>query len=94
MVKIETTGKFVQQFNELRFEDPELEAEINKRIHWFQKNPRDTRLKDHRLSKRMAGKRAFSITSDVRLVYECLSETSVRFLAIGGHKRVYKRKIG
>lgn len=93
MVKIETTGKFIQQFNELRFENPELEAEINNRIHWFQKNPHDTRLKDHLLSKRMAGKRAFSITGDVRIVYEWLSKNTVRFLAIGGHKRVYKRKI-
>lgn len=94
MVKIERAGKFNQQLDEIRFEDPELEAEINKRICWFHKNPHDTRLDNHILTKRMAGKWAFSITDDIRIVYEWLSKTTVRFLAIGIHKRVYRRKTG
>ena len=40
----------------------------------------------------MAEKWAFSITDDIRIVYEWLNKNTVRFLAIGGHNRVYKRK--
>ncbi|MBI2086543.1 hypothetical protein HYT74_04330 [Candidatus Daviesbacteria bacterium] len=56
------------------------------------KNPQDTRLKNHSLTGRMIGKWAFSITGDIRIVYEWLGKTAVRFLAIGGHKKVYRRK--
>jgi len=91
MIKIERTGKFNQLLDELRL-DPELKEEIDQRIRWFQKNPHDTRLGNHKLTQRMLGKWAFSITDDIRIVYEWLGETTVRFLAIGGHKKVYRRK--
>lgn len=92
MVKIEQTGKFNRLLDDLRFGNRQLELEITKRIGWFKKNPHDTRLGNHKLIQRMIGKWAFSITGDIRIVYEWLGETTVRFLAIGGHKRVYKRK--
>lgn len=91
MIKIEQTGKFNRLLDNVRFGNPELELEVNKKICWFQNNPDDTRLDNHALSKRMEGKWAFSITDDIRIVYEWLSKTTVRFLAIGGHKKVYKR---
>ena len=37
----------------------------------------------------MKGKFAFSITNDIRIIYEWLGKNTVRFLAIGGHKKVY-----
>jgi len=37
----------------------------------------------------MRGKFSFSITGDVRIVYEWLGRNEVRFLAIGGHRKVY-----
>ncbi len=37
----------------------------------------------------MKGKFAFSITGDMRIIYEWLGKNTVRFLAIGGHKKVY-----
>lgn len=92
MLKIEQTGKFNQLLDELRFGNPKLELKIAKRIDWFQGNPQDTRLDNHKLSQRMAGKWAFSITDDIRIVYEWLSKNTVRFLAIGGHGKVYQRK--
>lgn len=92
MIKIEHTGKYVQLLDNLCLDNSPLKEEINKRISWFQKNPNDTRLGNHALIKRMIGKWAFSITGDIRIVYEWLGETTVRFLAIGGHKKVYQRK--
>ncbi|MBI2039622.1 type II toxin-antitoxin system mRNA interferase toxin, RelE/StbE family [Candidatus Microgenomates bacterium] len=92
MVKIERTGKFNQLLDEIHYEDSALKAEIDKRIRWFRKNSQDTRLDNHPLTGRMKGKWAFSITDDIRIVYEWLGKTTVRFLGIGGHRKVYKRK--
>ncbi len=39
----------------------------------------------------MKGKWAFSITDDIRIVYEWKTKNVVRFLAIGGHEKVYGR---
>lgn len=69
--------------------DPSLEKEVEKRTEWFRKNPQDTRLDNHNLTKRMEGKWAFSITDDIRIVYEWTNKTTVRFLAIGPHSKVY-----
>lgn len=91
MLKTERTGKFNQLLDEIFFENPDLISEVEKRIYWFQKNPSDTRLDNHPLTKRMEEKWAFSIADDIRIVYEWLSKTTVRFLAIGGHRKVYKR---
>jgi mRNA-degrading endonuclease YafQ of YafQ-DinJ toxin-antitoxin module len=70
---------------------PDLIEEINQRVFWFVNNRKDTRLRDHHLIKRLKGKRAFSISEDVRIVYEETGKHEVTFLAIGGHARVYKR---
>lgn len=93
MVKIEKTGKFNQLLDELYLKNPELKAETDQRTRWFQQNPQDTRLRNHLLTGRMVEKWAFSITDDIRIVYEWLGKTTVRFLAIGGHQKVYRRKI-
>lgn len=92
MIRVEKTGKFNQLLDEICFENPQLKLEVNQRIQWLKNNPDDTRLDNHALTKRMEGKWAFSITDDIRIVYEWLSKTTVRFLAIGGHGKAYKRK--
>lgn len=92
MIKVKQVGKFRKLLDELYVEEPELKIEVNTRINWFQNNPEDSRLDNHALIKRMESKWAFSITDDIRIVYEWLGKTTVRFLAIGGHKKAYKRK--
>lgn len=92
MPKIIRNSRFEEMYAEVCEEDSLLEPEIQQRIRWFKKNPNDTRLNNHELTKKMAGKWAFLITDDIRIVYEWLGKTTVRLLAIGGHKRVYKRK--
>lgn len=90
MIQVKQAGKSRKLLDELYVKNPELEIEVNQRVNWFQNNPEDTRLNNHALTKRLEGKWAFSITDDIRIVYELLSKTTVRFLAIGGHKKVYK----
>ena len=92
MLKAQRHLEYIRDLTELLKSDSELGDEINKRVEWFKKNPDDTRLDNHHLEKRMKGRWAFSITGDVRIVYKWLGKKEVRFLAIGGHKKVYGKK--
>lgn len=40
---------------------------------------------------RLQDKYAFSITPDIRIVYEFIGPNTVRFLAIGTHQEVYQK---
>lgn len=89
MLKIQVRGKFDQMYRDLTFENPEMKELVLEKIKYFKNNPDDTRLKNHALRENLEGKYAFSITGDIRIVYEWLGKTTVRFLAIGGHVEVY-----
>lgn len=58
------------------------------RVTSFQAGKRDEPLNDHPLKGKMRGKRAFSITGDVRVVYEETKEAYI-FLDVGSHNQVY-----
>lgn len=88
-MRIEFTGDYNTEYKDIVENTPELKEEIRQRVHWFRNNPDDTRLDNHLLTKRMTGKWSFSVTNDIRIVYERLGKTSVRFLAIGRYKTVY-----
>ncbi len=92
MVKIDFTGRFSSMYSAVLEKKPELEGEVFKRVNWFRRRPDDQRLDNHALRKRMNGKWAFSITDDIRIVYEWKSKNVVRFLAIGRHEKVYNKK--
>ncbi len=89
MLKIQRTGRFNQQLDELCFEDLELAMLVSNLIALFQKNPEDTRLDNHPLRKPMEGRWAFSVTDDIRIVYKWTNKTTARFLDIGPHTKVY-----
>ena len=92
MVKIDFTGRFNSMYSTVLEKKPELEGEVLKRVNWFRRRPNDQRLDNHALRKRMRGKWAFSITDDIRIVYEWKTKNLVRFLAIGRHAKVYGRE--
>ena len=92
MLNIKRSGKFNHILELLTENDEELESLVEETIILFQKNPQDTRFSDHALSKRMKGKRAFSITGEIRIIYRQISRNVVRFLDIGTHPQVYSRK--
>lgn len=70
-------------------QSPELKERVSLQVERFRRNPTDTRLDNHDLKKEMSGQWAFSITGDIRIVYEWLGRHEARFLAIGGHEEVY-----
>lgn len=91
MIRIAKMGRFELMYRRLVKEDPNLRETIVKRIKWFSRNPEDTRLDNHLLTGYMEGKWSFSISGDIRIVYQWLGKNTVRFLAIGGHNKVYKK---
>ncbi|KKS85774.1 MAG: hypothetical protein UV59_C0005G0025 [Candidatus Gottesmanbacteria bacterium GW2011_GWA1_43_11] len=91
MIKIRYTGQYQKLHAKYIELIPDLRKEVDKRVIWFQKNPDDTRLDNHPLTKRLKGKWAFSITDDIRIVYEWRNKTTVRFLIIGPHDLVYRK---
>lgn len=91
MVRIQLGRGFNSSYKLFVKRNPHLKREVARRIIWFRKNPADTRLANHALKRRMKGKFAFSITRDTRIIYEWLGKSTVRFLAIGGHKQVYRQ---
>lgn len=93
MLKIKFGGTYYKTLRKTLEEQPELSITIDQKIKYFQKNFKDTRLDNHSLTGRMGNKCAFSITEDIRIVYEWLGKNTVRFLAIGGHSQVYRKQV-
>lgn len=91
MVKVRTTGKYKRSLEELLFENPDLQITIKQSIYRFQLNPLGTRLSNHPLTRRLEGKWAFSVTGDIRIVYEWIGKSTIRFLEIGPHIKVYSK---
>lgn len=91
MVKIERTGRFEKMLIDCASKDPEILVSTQSRLLLFRKNPLDTRLRNHPLSKSMQGKWAFSVSDDIRIIYEWVGKTTVRLLTIGTHPQVYPK---
>lgn len=90
-MKLELSGKYLNDLSKLTKNDPALGPDISLAIKRFRNNPKDTRLYVHALKRKLKGKHSFSVNEDVRIVFECLGKKTVRFLAIGRHKDVYKK---
>jgi mRNA-degrading endonuclease YafQ of YafQ-DinJ toxin-antitoxin module len=55
----------------------------------FRQNPRDPRLKLHKLNGRLAGKVSFSISFHARIIVRFADKDLVYFLSVGNHD-IYK----
>ncbi len=91
MLKIELTGQYESMLVVLYKEDVRLRKVIREKVKLFRRNPHDTRLRNHPLAKRLRDRWAFSVTSDIRIIYRWIGRNVVRFLAIRPHKKVYKK---
>lgn len=66
-----------------------LEAKYKERFQLFVVDRRNAILKDHALTGKLVGFRAFWITGDIRVVYFLEAEGIVTFVNIGSHNQVY-----
>jgi mRNA-degrading endonuclease YafQ of YafQ-DinJ toxin-antitoxin module len=64
--------------------------QIEKRIGIFIENPYDLRLKTHKLSGELEGYYSFSISYNLRVLFEFIDDRTVGFIDLGTHG-VYKK---
>ena len=90
MIQIEFHRNFVKSYDRRIKSDSKLASQTEERVEIFKKNPKSELLKDHKLTGRKKSYRSFSITGDIRIIYEQISENEVVFYDIGSHNQVYK----
>ena len=86
-MKIKYHKKFEKRFKKL---SPSLKNKTVLAVEKFTKNPFDKTLGNHPLAGKLQGKRAFSVTGIIRVVFEEYDDyVLVVMLDIGNHSRVY-----
>jgi addiction module RelE/StbE family toxin len=80
--------QFEKAFKKRIGDDQKLRMKFEARLSLFQSGERDEPLNDHALTGNMAGRRAFSVAGDMRVIYEETDDT-ITFLDIGSHNQVY-----
>jgi len=85
-VKIIHTPRFDREYKKLAIEI-KLAAEKQEKI--FRKNPRDHRLKTHKLKGNLAEYWSFSVTYSYRIIFRWANERTAVFVSVGDH-RVYQ----
>lgn len=83
---IYVTSHFERQYKKL-LKSVQVAAEKQERI--FRSDAFDTRLGTHKLKGKLRGLWAFSVTRDIRIVFEFLNGDEVLFHDIGPHSAVY-----
>ncbi|MEK7603286.1 MAG: type II toxin-antitoxin system mRNA interferase toxin, RelE/StbE family [Patescibacteria group bacterium] len=88
MKRIELNRSFVKNFRKRIAANSKLMTQYEKRLNMFMEGRLGTPLNDHALTGDMQGRRAFSITGDIRVVYIELQDKII-FIDIGTHNQVY-----
>lgn len=88
MNEVVFSRKFLKSYKNRVQSNPKMAVKFDQRFALFQQGKRGYPLDDHALTGKLTGKRAFSVSPDVRVVYEKYGETII-FLDIGSHNQVY-----
>lgn len=88
MKKVKLSKQFKKCLKQRYAHQPNVLKRYEKNVDLFLAGERGSPLNDHRLIGGLAGRRAFSIGGDVRVVYQELDEYYL-FLDIGSHNQVY-----
>lgn len=82
-------AKFLKNYHKRIASSSKLKRLVKKKISLFLKNPFDVVLKNHSLKGKKKGLRSFSVSPDLRIIYQEISKTTIVFLDIGSHNQVY-----
>ena len=69
--------------------DADLKQRFWKAMELFSRSPFHQSLRTHRLSGKLEGLWAFSVTYDCRVVFKFLNGNEVLLVDVGGHQEVY-----
>lgn len=88
MKPIRFAKSFEKAYAKRVLKDKKLKKAFEDRYTQFARGARGAPLNDHGLVGGMAGKRSFSITGDVRVIYYDMDDC-YRFIDVGTHAQVY-----
>ena len=89
MKPIKRDKMFEKHFKQRISSSEKLRNRFKERLALFIAGELGYPLHDHALTGKLAGKRAFSVASDIRVIYIEL-EDAVVFLDVGSHNQVYR----
>lgn len=84
-MEIKFSGGFHKRYQKL---SKKVRRTFHERLKLFIQDTHHPLLRDHTLSGKLQGHRAFSITGDVRVIYY-ISKDIIYFVDIGTHNQVY-----
>ena len=87
-MKVEFSHNFIKMSKKRFKNKPRIKNKFFQKTRLFAKNPLDKSLKNHPLKGTKKGLNAFSITGDIRVIYQIKNNTAY-FLDIGTHNQVY-----
>lgn len=89
MIKITWDQGFKRTYRKKVKNDPDLRERFWRAMELFSRNPFHQKLRTHKLSGKLEGLWAFSVSYDCRVVFEFLNGDEVLLVDIGGHEEVY-----
>lgn len=89
-MKVEFTHDFIKIYKKRFSHKQKIQKQFNERTKLFVFDNENPLLRDHELSGKIQGHRAFSITGNIRVIYYLYKNTAY-FVNIGTHNQVYGR---
>jgi len=87
-MKVQYSKRFEKSFKKC---SARLQKKITQKIEIFIDDPYNQRLRNHPLRGVLKGIRAFSVTGDIRIIFEEIDDyILVIFLDVGKHAQIYK----
>lgn len=85
-MRVRIHRKFKKQLGKL---PRKTQLKFKARLKLFAKNPRDRRLRVHRLRGEFANHYSFDVTGDIRVVFEWQPGQYIELNAMGSHTQIY-----
>jgi addiction module RelE/StbE family toxin len=89
VIKVSWDQGFKRAYRKKVKNDAELKDRFWDAMEMFVKDPFHPRLRTHKLTGRLEGLWAFSVSFDCRVIFKFLSKTEILLIDIGGHDEVY-----
>jgi len=89
VIKISWDQGFKRVYRKKVKNDDELKIRFWNAVEMFAKEPFQPRLRTHKLTGKLEGLWAFSVSFDCRVIFKFLSKTEILLIDIGGHDEVY-----
>lgn len=88
MINLKYTKNFTKNYRKRIISNSKLDRQFQTRLHLFLQNTQNPQLRDHKLTGTKKHLRAFSVSGDIRVLYE-IKGNDIYLMDIGSHNQVY-----